>query len=81
MDADKLYELPNEDPAYVAQALIPALNVLQEITVKNQVWQYAKRAATLGHIDDTAARKIKGHHKLKNYHEKLATLGFADQPN
>ena len=78
IDADKLYELPNDDTSYVAQALIPALNVLKDITIKYQVWKYVEKGATLGFCDNTATTKILSHHKLKNYHEKLAALGFTD---
>ena len=56
MDAGKLYELPTDDPAYIAQALIPALSNLRGLSLLS----------------------VKAHHKLENYHEKLAALGFAD---
>ena len=78
IDANKLYELPNDDPSYVAQALIPALNVLKDVTIKYQVWKYVEKGATLGFCDNTATTKILSHQKLKNYHEKLAAFGFTD---
>jgi len=81
LDDNKLYELPCDDPTYIAQALIPALNVLRQITVTNQAWRYIQKVATLGWYDETAATKILGHHELKNYHEKLTALGFANPPN
>ena len=59
--------------------MIPALDIIKDVTVGYQAWKWALKKATLGWYDGTAAvTKIKDRHDLKNYHEKLAVLGIAD---
>ena len=75
---ENLYELPNNNTVYVAQAMIPGLKVLKDVTLRYQAWKWALKKVTLGWYDDTAASKIEDRHLLKNYHDKLAVVGMAD---
>ena len=71
----RMYEMKHDDdPEYVARALIRALDPVDKITARDIPEIKAKGA------DYPLVKQLKSDHELENYHKKLAELELAAMP-
>ena len=75
----RLHELPYDNPQYVAQAILPSLNIFKKMGSLATFLEggFLKRAEKMVHIGDgehSVVKEIRDDHWIDNYAEKIGLL-------
>ena len=81
----RIHELPFHDPQYVAQAVLPSLDIFKSIPSVDHIlleysYSYSAKMLNIGDGQPAVAKQIRDDHYIVNYSEKINLLDGKGSP-